>query len=65
LSSAEVKRLEDTKVFRAEGNVVTYGCRPEESEELAYRLEFELGRAARAGLAPATGRRRFPSSVFP
>jgi len=65
LSSTEVRRLEDTKVFRAHGNVVTYACRPQESEELAARLEFELGRAARAGLEPSTGRRRFPSPVLP
>ena len=60
LSSAEIKRLEDSKVFRVEGNIVTYGCRPQDSEELAARLQIELGRAARAGLKPSTGRRRFP-----
>ena len=70
LSSAEARRLEDTqvfhsKVFHANGNVVTYACRPQESEELAARLDFELGRAARAGLEPSTGRRRFPSPVLP
>jgi hypothetical protein len=64
LSSAEARRLEDTKVFHANGNVVSYACRPEESEELAARLEDELGRAARAGLEPSTGRRRFPSPVL-
>lgn len=65
LSSAEAKRLENTKVFRANGNVVTYTCRPQESEELAARLEVELGRVARAGLEPSTGRRRFPSPALP
>lgn len=65
LSSAEAKRLEDTRVFHANGNVVTYACRPQESEELAARLEVELGRAARAGLEPSTGRRRFPSPALP
>ena len=64
LSPAEVKRLEDTKVFHAEGNVVTYSCRPEASEELASRLDFELGRAARETLETATARRRFPSPAF-
>jgi hypothetical protein len=63
LSSAEVKRLEDTRVFHANGNVVTYACRPQESEELAARLDFELGRAARA--EPSTGRRRFASPALP
>jgi hypothetical protein len=63
LSSEEAKRLEDTKVFHANGNVVTYACRPQESEELAARLEGELGRAARAELS--TGRRRFPSPALP
>ena len=65
LSSAEAKRLEDTRVFHANGNVVTYACRPQESEELAARLEFELGRAARNGLEPSTGRRRFSSPAPP
>jgi hypothetical protein len=64
LSSAEVKRLEDTKLFHASGNVVTYACRPQESEELAARLEAELGRAARTGLERSTGRRRFSSPVL-
>jgi hypothetical protein len=63
LSPAEVKRLEDTRLFHANGNVVTYACRPQESEELAARLDFELGRAARA--EPSTGRRRFPSPAWP
>lgn len=61
LSSVEVKRLEDSNIFRAQGDVVSYGCRPEQLEELASRLEIELGRAARAGLEPSTGRRRFSS----
>jgi len=43
-----------------DGNAVTYGCRPQDSEELAARLQVELGRAARAGLDPSTGRRRYP-----
>ena len=64
LSSAEIKRLEDSKVFRVEGNIVTYGCRPQDSEELAARLQSELGRAARAGLERSTGRRRFPLPAF-
>ena len=63
LSAAEAKRLEDTKVFHANGNVVTYACRPQESEELAARLEFELGRAARA--EPSMGRHGFPSPALP
>ena len=64
LSSDEVTRLEDSRVFHAQGNVVTYGCRPEQLEDLASRLEFELGRAARSGLPASTGRRRFPSRVI-
>ncbi len=64
LSSAEAKRLEDTRIFHANGNVVTYACRPQDSEELAARLELELGRAARAGES-STGRRRFPSPSPP
>jgi hypothetical protein len=63
LSSAEAKRLENTKVFHANGDVVTYACRPQDSEELAARLEAELGRAARA--EPSMGRRRFPSPALP
>jgi hypothetical protein len=59
LSPAEIKRLEESKVFHVAGDVVTYGCRPQESEELAARLQSELGRAARAGIGPSTGRRRF------
>lgn len=61
LSSEEARRLEGTKVFRASGNVVTYVCRPQESEELSVRLEIELGRAAQA--EPPTARRRFRSPV--
>jgi hypothetical protein len=64
LSSEEVRLLESSRVFRAEGNVVTYGCRPEESEEFSARLGIELGRAARAGLERSTGRRRFPSPAY-
>jgi hypothetical protein len=60
LTAAETKRLEDSKVFHVAGDLVMYGCRPQDSEELAARLQNELGRAARAGLEPATGRRRFP-----
>ena len=63
LSSAEAKRLEATKVFHASGNVVTYSCRPQESEEVAARLEVELSRTARA--EPSMGRRRFPSPALP
>ena len=60
LSTEEIRRLEESRVFRVDGNAVTYGCRPQDSEELAARLQAELGRAARAGLEPSTGRRRFP-----
>ena len=60
LSTEEIRRLEESKVFRVDGNAVTYGCRPQDSEDLAARLQVELGRAARAGLEPSTGRRRFP-----
>jgi hypothetical protein len=60
LSTEEIRRLEESKVFRVDRDVVTYGCRPQDSEELAARLQAELGRAARAGLNPSTGRRRFP-----
>jgi len=63
LSPAEVQKLEDSRVFRAKGDVVTYGCRPEQLEELASRLELVLGRAASATLEHPTGRRRFPSPV--
>ena len=64
LSPEEISLLEGSHVFRAEGNVVTYACRPQESEELAARLGTELGRAARAGLERSTGRRRYPSPAF-
>jgi hypothetical protein len=63
LSAEEIRRL-DSKVFRVEGNVVTYGCRPQDSEELSARLQIELGRAASAGLERSTGRRRFPLPAF-
>jgi len=62
LSSDEARLLESSG-FRASGDVVTYACRPQESEECAARLETELGRAACAGLSPSTGRRRFPVPV--
>jgi hypothetical protein len=64
LSAAEIRGLEESKVFRVAGNVVTYGCRPQDSEELAARLQSELGRAARAGIEPSTGRRRFPLPAY-
>ncbi len=64
LSSAEARLLEKSGGFRVAGNAVTYVCRPEESEERAAALEIELGRAARAGLSPTTGRRRFPVPVL-
>ena len=51
LSSEEARIMESTQKFRAAGGTVTYVCRPEESEEYAARLESELGRAVRAGLA--------------
>jgi hypothetical protein len=60
LSPAEIGRLEESKVFRADGDAVTYACRPQDSEELAARLQAELGRAAGAGLERSTARRRFP-----
>jgi len=60
LSTEEIRRLEESKVFLVEGKTVTYGCRPQDSEELAARLQVELGLAARAGLDPSTGRRRYP-----
>jgi hypothetical protein len=64
LSSAEARLLEQSGGFRVAGNLVKYVCRPQESEECAARLEIELGRAARAGLSPTTGRRRFPVPVL-
>jgi hypothetical protein len=66
LSPGEARRLEDASGFRVSGNLVTYFCRPEESEEFAGRLAIELGRAA--GTGPGAGpswRRRprgFPSN---
>ena len=59
LSTEEIRRLEESKVFHVDGQAVTYGCRPQDSEELAASLQVELGRAARAS-EPSTGRRRFP-----
>jgi hypothetical protein len=51
--------MESTSKFRAAGGTVTYLCRPEDSEEYASRLEWELGRAVRVGLnAPS---RRYAS----
>ncbi len=64
LSSAEARLLEKVGGFRAAGDLVTYLCRPQETEERAARLETELGRAARADLSPSTGRRRFPVPVL-
>jgi hypothetical protein len=63
LSSAEARLLEKSGGFHASGNVVTYVCRPQESEERAASLAIELGRAASAGL-PSTSRRRFPVPVL-
>jgi len=63
LSAAEARLLEKPGGFRVTGDLVTYVCRPEESEERAATLETELGRAAGAGLIPSTGRRRFPVPV--
>ncbi len=59
LSSDEARLLEKSSRFRVAGDVVTYACRPQESEECAASLEIELGRAACAGLSPSAGRRRF------
>jgi len=64
LSSAEARLLQNSGGYRVAGNVVTYVCRPQESEECAARLEIELGRAARAELSPTTGRRRFSVPVL-
>jgi hypothetical protein len=63
LSSDEARLLEKSGGFRVAGDVVIYLCRPQESEECAARLERELGRAARAGLSPSRGRRRFSAPV--
>jgi hypothetical protein len=57
LSPEEARIMESTSRFRAAGGTVTYLCRPEEFEEYAARLEFELGRAVRAGLAYPDRRR--------
>jgi hypothetical protein len=57
LSPEEARIMESSSRFRAAGGTVTYVCRPEESEEYAARLEFELGRAVRAGLAYPDRRR--------
>jgi hypothetical protein len=43
---------------------VTYVCRPQELEERSAKLETELGRAARTGLSPTAGRRRFSVPVL-
>jgi hypothetical protein len=64
LSSAEARLLERSGGFRAAGDVVTYVCRPQELEERSAKLETELGRAARAGLSPTAGRRRFSVPVL-
>ena len=53
LSPGEAKRLEEASGFRVSGDLVTYFCRPEESEELSGRLAVELGRAAATG--PGSG----------
>jgi hypothetical protein len=58
LSPAEARIMESTSRFRATGGTVTYVCRPEESDEYAARLEWELGRAVRAGLSPSSFARR-------
>ena len=64
LSPGEAKHLEGASGFRVSGDMVTYFCRPEDSEELAGRLAVELGRAAgtAAGAGPASRRR---SRTFP
>jgi hypothetical protein len=64
LSPSEARLLERSGGFRVAGDVVTYACRPEESEERAARLEIELGRAAGAAFTPTTGRRRFSAPVM-
>ena len=51
LSPEEARVMESTSKFRATGGTITYVCRPHESEEYAARLEWELGRAVRAGLS--------------
>jgi hypothetical protein len=64
LSPEEAKRLEEASGFRVSGDLVTYLCRPEESEELAGRLAVELGRAAATGPGQAWRRRSrgFPAN---
>jgi hypothetical protein len=57
LSADEARIMESTSRFRAAGGIVTYVCRPEDSEEYAARLEFELGRAVCAGLTYSDRRR--------
>ena len=64
LSSPEAKLLEKSGGFHVAGNLVTYVCRPQESEERAARLALELGRAASAGLSPSTRRNRLPIPVL-
>ena len=51
LSPDEARIMESSSRFRAAGGTITYVCRPEESEEYAARLESELGRAVRGGVA--------------
>ncbi len=53
LSAGEARRLEEALGFRVSGDLVTYFCRPEDSEEFAGRLAVELGRAAATG--PGSG----------
>jgi len=65
LSAAEARIVEASSKFRATGGTVTYVCRPEDSEDYASVLEFELGRAVRASLEPAPSRRRSPQPIFP
>lgn len=56
LSPEEARIIESTSKFRAAGGTVTYVCRPEDFEEYASRLEWELGRAVRAGLSAPSRR---------
>ena len=64
LSPGEARRLEEASGFRAAGDLVTYFCRPEESEVFADRLAVELGRAAGTGPGAGPSWRRRPRS-FP
>ncbi len=64
LSSTEASLLEKSGGFHAAGNVVTYVCKPQESEERAARLALELGRVASDGLPSANRRRRLPVPVL-